>query len=71
MALAATETKSFNNGGPNVPMAIDGTWKKRGHTSLNSFVTAVSVDSGKVVDAEIISRKWSCKLNDNVHSDGC
>ncbi|GFV18878.1 uncharacterized protein TNCV_4757631 [Trichonephila clavipes] len=57
MALAAAETLSFNNGNPNVPVAIDGTWQKRGHTSLNGVVTAVSVDSGKVVDAEILSRK--------------
>ncbi|GFT50202.1 uncharacterized protein TNCV_3622571 [Trichonephila clavipes] len=28
MALAAAETLSFNNGNPNVPVAIDGTWQK-------------------------------------------
>ncbi|GFW22286.1 uncharacterized protein TNCV_1430401 [Trichonephila clavipes] len=48
MALAAAETLSFNNGNPNVPVAIDGTWQKRGHTSLNGVVMAVSVDTGKV-----------------------
>ncbi|GFT47443.1 uncharacterized protein TNCV_3749891 [Trichonephila clavipes] len=42
MALAAAETISFNNGCPNVPVAIDGTWQKRGHTSLNGGVTALS-----------------------------
>ncbi|GFW65213.1 uncharacterized protein TNCV_394791 [Trichonephila clavipes] len=47
MALAAAETLSFNNGNPNVPVAIDGTWQKRGHTSLNGVVTAVRVDTGK------------------------
>ncbi|GFW03816.1 uncharacterized protein TNCV_2539271 [Trichonephila clavipes] len=45
MALAAAETLSFNNGNPNVPVAIDGTWQKRGH--INGVVTAVSVDTGK------------------------
>ncbi|GFW75914.1 uncharacterized protein TNCV_4430921 [Trichonephila clavipes] len=30
MALAAAETLSFNNGNPNVPVAIDGTWQKKG-----------------------------------------
>ncbi|GFV03464.1 uncharacterized protein TNCV_5060051 [Trichonephila clavipes] len=69
MALAAAETLSFNNGNPNVPVAIDGTWKKRGHTSHNGVVTAVSVDTGKVVDAEILSRKCSCHFNGNLHSD--
>ncbi|GFV95581.1 uncharacterized protein TNCV_4575821 [Trichonephila clavipes] len=63
MALAAAETLSFNNGNPNVPVAIDGTWQKRGHTSLNGVATAVSVDTGKVVDAEILSRKCSCHFN--------
>ncbi|GFW91454.1 uncharacterized protein TNCV_3376201 [Trichonephila clavipes] len=71
MALAASETLSFNNGNPNVPVAIDGTWQKRGHTSLNGVVTAVSVDTGKVVDAEILSRKCSCHFNGNLHSDEC
>ncbi|GFX64249.1 uncharacterized protein TNCV_1499731 [Trichonephila clavipes] len=71
MALAAAETLSFNNGNPNVPVAIDGTWQKRGHISLNGVVTAVSVDTGKVVDAEILSRKCSCHFNGNLHSDEC
>ncbi|GFV25906.1 uncharacterized protein TNCV_3868731 [Trichonephila clavipes] len=71
MALAAAETLSFNNGNPNVPVAIDGTWQKKGHTSLNGVVTAVSVDTGKVVDAEILSRKCSCHFNGNLHSDEC
>ncbi|GFV10286.1 uncharacterized protein TNCV_3439721 [Trichonephila clavipes] len=71
MALAAAETLSFNNGNPNVPVAIDGTWQKRGHTSLNGVVAAVNVDTGKVVDAEILSRKCSCHFNGNLHSDEC
>ncbi|GFW70985.1 histone-lysine N-methyltransferase SETMAR [Trichonephila clavipes] len=71
MALAAAETLSFNNGNPNVSVAIDGTWQKRGHTSLNGVVTAVSVDTGKVIDAEILSRKCSCHFNGNLHSDEC
>ncbi|GFY22477.1 uncharacterized protein TNCV_2177381 [Trichonephila clavipes] len=50
---------------------LDGTWQKRGHTSLNGVVTAVSVDTGKVVDAEILSRKCSCHFNGNLHSDEC
>ncbi|GFU86394.1 uncharacterized protein TNCV_1417461 [Trichonephila clavipes] len=31
----------------------------------------VSVDTGKVVDAEILSRKCSCHFNGNLHSDEC
>ncbi|GFT60288.1 uncharacterized protein TNCV_4970991 [Trichonephila clavipes] len=49
MALAAAETISFNNGGPNVPVAIVGTWEKRGQTYLNGVVmyTAISLDTGE------------------------
>ncbi|GFU34445.1 uncharacterized protein TNCV_1991941 [Trichonephila clavipes] len=50
MALAATETLSFNNGNSIVPVAIDGTGRKRGHTPLNDVVTAVNIDTGKVID---------------------
>ncbi|GFS71125.1 uncharacterized protein TNCV_5049251 [Trichonephila clavipes] len=71
MRLAAAEALSFNNGNPNVPVAIDGTWQKRGQTSLNVVVTAVSVNTGKVVDAEILSRKCSCHFNGSIHSDEC
>ncbi|PRD17849.1 UNVERIFIED_CONTAM: hypothetical protein NCL1_62899 [Trichonephila clavipes] len=71
MTLAAAEILSFNNGNSNVPVAIDDTWKKRGHTSLNAVVTTLSVDTGKNVDAEILSRKCSCHFNGNVHSDEC
>ncbi|GFX34548.1 uncharacterized protein TNCV_3657861 [Trichonephila clavipes] len=31
----------------------------------------VSVDTGKVVDAEILSRNCSCHFNGNLHSDEC
>ncbi|GFY03879.1 uncharacterized protein TNCV_1196591 [Trichonephila clavipes] len=68
MAFATAEIISFNNGDPTVPEAIDGTWQKRDHTSLNGVVTAVSVDTGEVVDAEILSRKCSCNFNGNVYS---
>lgn len=37
-------------------VALDGTWQKRGHTSLNGVVTATSVDTGKVVDIECLSK---------------
>ncbi|GFV13370.1 hypothetical protein TNCV_1068691 [Trichonephila clavipes] len=33
--------------------------------------TAVSMDNGKVVDAEILSRKCSCHFKGNAHSDEC
>ena len=34
----------------------DGSWQCRGFLSLNGFITAISMDTGKIVDAEIMSR---------------
>ncbi|GFU63430.1 uncharacterized protein TNCV_44761 [Trichonephila clavipes] len=69
MALAAAEAILFNNGYPNVPVTINGTWLKRSHTFLNGVVTAVSLDTGKVVDAKILSQKCSCNFKSFVHSN--
>lgn len=46
---------------------IDGTWQKRGYSSLNGVVTALSVDTGEVLDVEVLNkvchgcRAWSTK----------
>ncbi|GFT49968.1 hypothetical protein TNCV_4175911 [Trichonephila clavipes] len=38
-------------------VSVDGTWqKKRGYTSLNVCVSAISVDSGKILDIEVLSQ---------------
>ncbi|GFY24799.1 uncharacterized protein TNCV_2689901 [Trichonephila clavipes] len=39
-----------------ITVAIDGTWQKHGHTSLNGAVIATSFYTGKVLDASILSR---------------
>ncbi|GFV36282.1 uncharacterized protein TNCV_2233291 [Trichonephila clavipes] len=70
MALAAAET-IFNNGLPDVPVAINGTWLKISYRFLNGVVTAVSLDTGKVVDAKILSQKCLCNFNSDVHSNEC
>ncbi|GFT66704.1 uncharacterized protein TNCV_1961591 [Trichonephila clavipes] len=36
-------------------ISVDGTWQRRGYSSMNGCVTALSVDTGKVVDIEIMS----------------
>lgn len=36
-------------------VSLDGSWQRRGYTSLNGCVTAISVDTGKVVDIEVMS----------------
>ncbi|GFW93119.1 uncharacterized protein TNCV_3888601 [Trichonephila clavipes] len=34
---------------------VDGTWQRRGYSSMNRCVAALSIDNGKVVDIEIMS----------------
>lgn len=39
-----------------VAVTVDGTWMKRGHSSLHGVVTAISADTGKVLDMEVESK---------------
>lgn len=36
-------------------VSVDGTWQKRGHSSLNGSVAVLSIDTGKVLDIELMS----------------
>ncbi|GFT32569.1 uncharacterized protein TNCV_3145261 [Trichonephila clavipes] len=36
-------------------ISVDGTWQRRGYTSMNACVAAISVDTGKVLDIEVMS----------------
>lgn len=45
-----------NSGNKDIAAAFDGTWQKRGHTSLNGVVTATSFDTGKILDIEVLSK---------------
>ena len=39
-----------------VGITIDGTWQKRGFTSMNGAVAAISIETGRLIDAEVMSR---------------
>ena len=39
-----------------VAISQDGTWQRRGYSSMNGCVTAIAMDNGKVVDVEPMSR---------------
>jgi hypothetical protein len=56
MLKAANEAVEENSGDNQIAAAFDGTWQKRGHTSLNGIVSATSFDTGKVLDLEIMSK---------------
>ena len=59
MKFAANEIKAnavekSTTGVPLIQVSLDGTWQKRGHSSLNEVVTAIS--SGRCVDADVLSK---------------
>ena len=42
--------------GSDIGISFDGTWQKRGYSSLNGVAAAISVTTGKVLDVEVLSR---------------
>ncbi|GFV19170.1 uncharacterized protein TNCV_3223881 [Trichonephila clavipes] len=57
------------SGHSDITVAIDGTWQKHGHTSLNGAVSARSFYTGKMLDASILSR--FCKCPKKMHDENC
>ena len=58
MADAAKELRSGKETA-DIGVSVDGTWQRKGFTSTLGVVTAISVDTGKVLDSVILSK--SCK----------
>ncbi|GFV18929.1 uncharacterized protein TNCV_4758141 [Trichonephila clavipes] len=67
---AAKEAIFEKEGNKNIAVAVDGTWQKRGYTSLNGVVTVTSIDTGKVIDVDILSKYCACK-NLPFHEKDC
>ncbi|GIY34099.1 uncharacterized protein CEXT_435321 [Caerostris extrusa] len=54
MCNAAKEVaETFNH--DECGVSVDGTWQRRGHTSLNGCVALLSIDTRKVLDLEVMS----------------
>lgn len=70
MDSAIEEAISINEDVRDIAIAIDGTWQKRGHVSLNGAITATSIDNGKVVDVAIFSKYCKCPDKKN-HTPNC
>ncbi|GFW99569.1 uncharacterized protein TNCV_3418021 [Trichonephila clavipes] len=68
-AVQRTKEAKDVSGHSDIPVAIDGTWQKHGHTSLNGAVIATSAYTGKMLDASILSR--SCKCPNKMHNKNC
>ena len=54
MSAAIEEVKK--EGATDFGVSVDGTWQRRGFSSLNGVVVAVSTSNFKVVDVEAMSR---------------
>ncbi|GFV57977.1 transposable element Tcb1 transposase [Trichonephila clavipes] len=62
MNAAVHEAVIANDNNSNIAVAVDGTWHKRGYSSLNGIVCATSVENGKVIDFEALTKYCSsCK----------
>lgn len=62
--LEAIEENSEATIPTDLPIAFDGTWQKRGFVSKNAACTVTSVDTGKVLDVEVLSKYCSgCQRN--------
>ncbi|XP_018497093.1 uncharacterized protein LOC108864993 [Galendromus occidentalis] len=72
MKRAAEEIVILNDGSTDIAVALDGSWQKRGFTSLNGLVTATSFDTGKVLDVSVLSKYCRCPgKKSNVHGEKC
>ena len=65
MNKAAEEVESAEP--VNCGVSLDGTWQKRGFSSRNGCVTAISIDTGKILDVEILSQACKqCALHEHL-----
>ena len=60
MSTAVNELRASQNlhetDSVDIGVSVDGTWQRRGFTSLNGVVVVISIDSGKIIDIEPMSR---------------
>ena len=54
--LDASTELLVNKDSADVGVSVDGAWQRRGYASFNGLVAAISIDSGKVLDVEAMSR---------------
>ncbi|GFX58660.1 CCHC-type domain-containing protein [Trichonephila clavipes] len=75
MNEAAAEIHEKNNFDEVVQcgVSVDGTWQRRGHLSLNGCVSAISIDTGKVLDMEVMSKmcRFCLKKHENRIAHEC
>ena len=66
-SMKSTVEDIIEKEGTDIKVSVDGTWQRRGFSSLNGVLAAVSVWTGKVIDIEIMSRHCkSCVANESL-----
>ncbi|GFU01159.1 uncharacterized protein TNCV_2976261, partial [Trichonephila clavipes] len=55
-AKGIRQLKKSIHGIVNCGVSVDGTWQRRSFSSLNGCVSAISVDTGKIIDFETLSQ---------------
>eukprot|EP00117_Sycon_ciliatum_P019597 scpid91926/ scgid17719/ len=59
---------AIQDGCKDIAVSTDGTWMRRGYSSLYGVQSAIAFDTGKLIDVEMLSRScpacshWSSKL---------
>lgn len=72
LSAAIQETDESTLSRRDISAAFDGTWQKRGHTSKNGVVAATSLETGKVMDVECLSKYCSvCTQFGNLRHHNC
>lgn len=70
LRYAADEGRSLNEESTDIAAAaLDATWHKRGNTSINSVMTVTSLDRGKVLDFECLSKFCNMCIRKPLSSD--
>lgn len=72
MKAAVEEAVLENEGERDISVAVDGSWQKRGHTSLNGILSVTSLDNCKVLDIYVMSKYCLCpNRSNNEHIVSC
>jgi len=54
-----------------IGVSVDSTWQRRGYSSLNGVVAAISIDNGKILDIEVMNKHCNgCALIESKKSAG-
>lgn len=59
MNKATEEAVEQNGGSKDLTVVYDGIWQKRGYKSTNGVCTLTSLETGKIIDVEVLTKFYS------------